>query len=142
MLAKNLMVLGKLFLILVCSSNAFAQSWEAPIFNRWANNDSILGLTYNLSKFASSRLKKEDRALHTQAVYHSLNNVENGEMVEWFNDRNDSQGKVKIVYTYPANGNICRRVHSWVRLGVDERSFEDTACFYNNIKSWKFIDKY
>ncbi len=87
-------------------------------------------------------MKPEDQAMHTQAVYHALNNLENGELVEWFNDRTDAQGKARIVYTWPANGNICRRVHSWVRLGADEKSFEDTACLYANTNVWKFVDKY
>ena len=137
MLAKNLTVLGKLCLILVCT-NSYAQSWEAPIFNRWANNDSLLGMTYNISKFVGSRLKKQDQALHTQAVYHALNNLENGETAEWFNDRTDAQGKAVIVMTMPTNGSYCRRIHSWVRLGADERAFEDTACYNVTTKTWNF----
>jgi surface antigen len=80
--------------------------------------------------------------MHTQSVYHALNNLENGELVEWFNHRTDAQGKTRIVYTYPGSGNICRRVHSWVRFGADEKSFQDTACYNNTTNSWNFIDKY
>jgi len=141
MLVRNLMALGKLCLILVCT-NSYAQSWESPIFNNWSRADTLIGFTYNVSKFLTTQLKKEDRALHSQSVYHALNNLENGEMVEWFNDRTDAQGKAKIIYTFPANGNICRRVYSWVRLGAEEKNFEDTACYYNSTKTWKFIDKY
>ena len=141
MLAKNMMVLGKLCLILVCS-NSFAQSWETPIYNNWNRGDTLLGFAYNMSKFFSKRLKPEDQALHSQSVYHALNNLENGEVVEWFNDRTDAQGKTRIVYTFPANGHICRRVHSWVRFGIDSKNFEDTACFNTVLNTWKFIDKY
>ncbi len=139
---KNMMVLGKLCLILVCSNNVFAQSWQSPINNHWMSNDSLLGMAYNLSKFFGTKLKPQDQNLHSQAVYHALSNLENGDSVEWFNDRTDAQGRARIVYTYPGNGNICRRIHSWVRLGADEKSFEDTACYYNSTKTWKFIDKY
>lgn len=141
MLAKNLMALGKLCLILVCS-NSYAQSWETPIYNNWTRGDTLVGFTHNLSKFLTTRLKKEDQVLHSQSVYHALNNLENGEVVEWFNDRTDAQGKAKIVYTFPANGNICRRVHSWVRFGADSKNFEDTACLNTSLNTWKFIDKY
>ena len=137
-----MMVLGKLFLILVCSSSVYAQSWETPIYNSRTNNDTFVGFAYNISKWFSKRLKPEDQAIHTQSVYHALNNLENGELVEWFNDRTDAQGKARIVYTWPANGNVCRRVHSWVRFGADSKSFEDTACYNSITKGWKFVDKY
>jgi surface antigen len=138
---KNMMVLGKLCLILVCS-NSYAQSWQTPVYNNWNSGDSLFGFAYNMTKFFSKRLKPEDQALHSQSVYHALSNLENGETVEWFNDRTDAQGKAKIVYTFPANGSICRRVHSWVRFGVDSKNFEDTACFNNVLNTWNFIDKY
>ena len=143
MLARNTMVLMKLFLILVCFSNiAWAQSWGGPVNTNRHRGDSIVGFAMNISKWFTTRLKPEDQALHSQAVYHALNNLENGELVEWFNDRTDAQGKARIVYTYPGNGDVCRRVHSWVRFGADSRSYEDTACFNASINNWNFIDKY
>lgn len=143
MLAKNMMVLGKLCLILVCTSNiALAQSWQGPVYNNIRNADSLIGFTINITKWFTKRLKPEDQAMHSQSVYHALNNLENGETVEWFNDRTDAQGRSRIVYTWPANGNICRRVHSWVRFGADEKSFQDTACYNTATNSWNFIDKY
>jgi len=143
MLAKNLMVIGKWFLILVCTSNlCFAQSWETPVTDNWKRSDSIPGFVFNISKWFTKRLKPEDQAIHSQSVYHALNNLENGELVEWFNHRTDAEGKARIVYTYPGNGNICRRVHSWIRFGADEKSFQDTACYNTATNAWVFIDKY
>lgn len=138
MLVKNMMVLGKLFLILVCT-NSYAQSWESPINQRWHPNESSVQILINLSKYFSTQLKPQDKELHRQAVYHALNNLENGEMVEWFNDRTDAQGKARIVMTIPANGSYCRRVHSWIRLGSEERAFEDTACYNVTTKTWNFF---
>lgn len=133
-----MMVLGKLFLILVCT-NSYAQSWESPINQRWHPNESSVQILINLSKYFSTQLKPQDKELHRQAVYHALNNLENGEMVEWFNDRTDAQGKARIVMTIPANGSYCRRVHSWIRLGSEERAFEDTACYNVTTKTWNFF---
>ena len=134
---KNMMVLGKLCLTLVCT-NSFAQSWDSPINNRWHANDSGIAVLLNLTRYFSTQLKPQDRELHRHAVYHALNNLENGESAEWFNDRTDAQGKARIVYTLPANGSYCRRIHSWVRLGADQRSFEDTACYNVTTKNWVF----
>ena len=105
-------------------------------------NDGFLAFAYNMSIYYGSRLGKMDNALHTQAVYHALNNLENGETVEWFNDRSDSQGKARIVYTIPGSGTICRRIHSWVRVNSRANSYEDTACYNNNTNTWVFVDKY
>lgn len=141
MRVKNMMVLGKLCLILVCT-NSYAQSWETPVYQNWQRTDSIVGFAFNVTKWFTKRLKPEDQAMHSQSVYHALNNLENGEVVEWFNHRTDAQGKARIVYTYPGSGNICRRIHSWVRFGADEKSFQDTACYNNTTNTWIFIDKY
>ncbi len=137
MRVKNMMVLGKLCLILVCT-NSYAQSWESPINDRWLPSDNAISFMINMSKWFGTQLKPQDRELHRHAVYHALNNLENGEAVEWFNDRTDAQGKARIVMTTPANGSYCRRIHSWVRLGADQRSFEDTACYNVTTKSWNF----
>ena len=141
MLAKSTMVLGKLCLILACTAS-HAQSWNGPTNRAWIRDDSLLGFAYNISKHFTTRLNKEDSALHTQAVYHALENLENGELVEWYNDRSDSQGKARIVYTWQGSGNICRRVFSWVKFGDNARNFEDTACYNVDTKTWRFVDKY
>ena len=107
-----MMVLGKLCLILVCT-NSYAQSWETPVYQNWQRTDSIVGFAFNVTKWFTKRLKPEDQAMHSQSVY-----------------------------TYPGSGNICRRIHSWVRFGADEKSFQDTACYNNTTNTWIFIDKY
>lgn len=131
------MVLGKLCLILACT-NSYAQSWESPINQRWYPNESGLHILLNLTKYFSTQLKPQDKELHRQAVYHALTNLDNGEKVEWFNDRTDAQGIARVVMTIPANGSYCRRIHSWVRLGSEERAFEDTACYNVTTKMWNF----
>ena len=45
---KNMMVLGKLCLILVCS-NSYAQSWQTPVYNNWNSGDSLFGFAYNMT---------------------------------------------------------------------------------------------
>ena len=76
MRVKNIMVLGKLFLILACT-NSYAQSWSGPMNQDRVKNDGFLAFAYNMSIYYGSRLGKMDNALHTQAVYHAINNLEN-----------------------------------------------------------------
>jgi surface antigen len=105
-------------------------------------NDGLLAFAYNMSIYYGSRLSKMDNAFHSQAVYHALNSLDNGETVEWYNDRGNSYGKARIVYTIPGSGTICRRIHSLVRVGDRENNYEDTACYSNNTNTWTFVDKY
>jgi surface antigen len=108
----------------------------------WAKEDGLIGLTFNIIKWNDTKLSKVDRAYHTQAVYHALNHAENGEIVEWFSERSESQGKVQIVMTWTANGDICRRIHHYVRVDNKvDRSWGEQACMNPNTRRWIFSDK-
>ena len=141
MLAKNLTALGKLCLILAISSNAYAQSWDKPMFQDWQPDSGVVGMLYNAMQWHTTKLSNVDKAYHAQAVYHALNNAENDETVEWFSERSESMGKVRIVMTWPANGNICRRIHHYVLADRRERSWGETACMNSNTNRWVFTDK-
>lgn len=141
MLAKNLTALGKWCLILLASGNVYAQSWSQPLNTDWQRNDSIVGLVYNATKWYSTKLAKNDQLYHGQAVIHALNNAENGQVVEWFNDYDGSYGKVMISMTWPASGDICRRMYHYVRRDNAEKSWGETACMSSNTGRWVFADK-
>ena len=141
MLAKNLMGLGKLFLILAVSANAHGQTWTQPLNTDYVYNGGFVGFIYNASKWYGSRLSKGDQTYHSQAVYHALDNADNGEAVEWYNDYEGSMGKVMIAASWPANGDICRRMHHYIRTKSDSKSWGDTACMSSNTRRWVFTDK-
>jgi hypothetical protein len=135
------MVLGKLCLLL-CLNTAQAQSWHSPAFDGWASPHTSAGLVYNIAKWFSTSLAKEDLDKHRQAVHHALNNLENGEMVIWTSRVTDAEGRVQIAYTWPASGKTCRRVYSYVRINENSKAYQDTACLDSNHKTWTFVDKY
>lgn len=137
------MVLGKSFLLsLLITSQCWAQSYQNPAFDSWANPSTGAGLVFNIAKWFGASLSKEDKIKHRSAVYHALNNLENGEMIEWRNEYQNTEGKVQIAYTWPNRGLICRRVYSWVRVKESSKSYQDTACMDSNLKTWTFVDKY
>lgn len=121
MLVKNLMVLGKLFLILACSTS-HAQSWTKRTI--W-----YVGLD------------KADIAVHSRTAHFALSNLETDAVAEWFNDKDVSQGKVKIIATWTGSGNVCRRMYSYVITRKNTFTYEDTACYNNNTNTWNFVDK-
>ena len=141
MLAKNLTGLGKLFLILAVSGNVYAQSWTQSLNTDWQYNGGVVGFVYNSAKWFGSRLSQGDQVYHTQAVYHALDNADNGESVDWYNDYEGSMGKVMIAASWPANGDICRRIHHYIRTKNNSKSWGDTACLNANSKRWVFTDK-
>ena len=140
MRVKNLMVLGKLCLILVCS-NSYAQSWEGSSHRDWSRSDNLLGLGYNVARYFSAKLDKLDVAYHSRAVIFALNNVDTGDVVEWYNDQNASHGKVRISATWTGSGNTCRQVQSYVITGRNSFTYSDRACYNSNINTWIFVDK-
>lgn len=138
MLAKKWMVLTKLCLILAHSS-VNAQSWDKPHHNPFAGQ--LSGTAWFLGKIFETRMDKDDQAFHSQAVYHALNNAVEGQDVSWFNDRAGSQGLVRIVYTHPASGGWCRRLHSYVMFKNITKTYEDTACYNTHTNTWSWITK-
>jgi surface antigen len=138
MLAKKWMVLTKLCLTLVCT-NVDAQSWERPHHNPFAGQ--LNGTAWFLGKIFETRMDKNDQAFHSQAVYHALNNSNDGEDVTWFNDREGSQGRARIVYTHPSPGGWCRRVYSFVVFKNITKTYEDTACYNTHTNTWSWIYK-
>jgi len=141
MLAKNTTALGKFCLILAVSANCYAQSWNRPLFEEWQRNDNIVGVIYNSAKWFGSRLSADDNVYHSQAVFHALNNADNGQEVQWYSERSPSQGRVKIVYTWLASGSTCRRLQHYIRTESNQRSWAETACMNANDARWVFTDK-
>ena len=40
----------------------------------------------------------------------------NGQMVEWFDEKNGAMGYIKILITHPTSGGYCRQAETKVRL--------------------------
>jgi surface antigen len=101
-----------------------------------------VGIAWVVNKWFGNSLSKQDLDNHKQAVHHALNNLENGETVVWRSIIDDADGQVKIVYTWPASGSVCRRIYSYIRINDKANGYQDTACFNTNRRTWTFVDKY
>ena len=96
--------------------------------------DSAVGFI----KYYSQRIDKENARYHSSASYFALNNLETGEVAEWYNDRLGSKGVVRVIATWTGNGDICRRMYSYVLEGQKTFTYEDTACYNKNRNMWEF----
>lgn len=142
MLAKSLMGIGRLFLILVVSASAHAQSWDKPMKSELQSNYTLMGIIWNTTLYHVAMLERDDSNHHSLAVFHALDHAENGQVVEWFNERTESTGKVEIVMTWPASGMICRQISHYIRIKNKEKNWQETACRgRRNNTPWVFADK-
>jgi hypothetical protein len=143
--AAGLTGFGKFLLLtsLVCSvSSANAQSWQSPAFDNWADNRTSAGIVYNISKWFSASLSKEDLAKHQKVVLFALNNIDPGESAVWNNETTDSEGKVTLAVRYATTTGTCCRIYSYVRVKTNYKTYADSACLDSNHKTWTFVDKY
>jgi surface antigen len=136
--AKSLMVAGKLFLSTLLITNAYADNQPASLNGR-AQAYDIDGQVRSL--FSSRRLTSEDQRTHLQAITMALNNLQNGEIAEWFNPYSDSNGMVRVVYTYNTGAGFCRVFQTLVQIRGDVLQYQETGCLVMGRSSWEFYNK-
>jgi len=143
MLAKNMMVLGKLLTAVIFTSvtTVHAQSWNKPLYQNELESTSSIGVIFNVYRSLFSSLNKEDSLKHQQAVFIALNRLDNGEVTKWYSYDGYHTGQVSVMATVTKNGDMCRRIYSVITLKSDQRSFEEWACYKTNSNTWVFTDK-
>jgi len=145
MLAKNMMVLGKLLATIIfisfTSNVAHAGQWDKPIYQNEINDLHGPAIIFNAYRSMFSRLNKEDSRKHQQAVFFALNRLDNGEATKWYSDDGYHMGQVQVMVTAMVNGEMCRRIYSVIMLKSDQRTFEEWACFKTSSNTWNFADK-
>jgi surface antigen len=131
----------KFCIILVISSNAYAQSWTKPLNEYWQPDSGIVGMIYNAVQYHTTKLSGHDQLLHSRAVYLALDHAQPGQVVEWVSDRSDSLGKVQIAVTWDSSGDTCHKIYHYVYSNRRDRSWGETACMNNTSGRWVFSDK-
>lgn len=130
------MVVGKLFLSTLLVVNvANAQNLPASVSGRGQAYDVNGGLK---SWFGAGKLPAEDQRTHLQAILTALNNLQNGEIVEWFNPYTNNNGQVRVVYTANTGTGFCRVFQTLVRIDGNVSQYQETACVSGEKNSWDF----
>ena len=115
-----------------------ALDWHASVNSNYQSTSTSFATVVNLLKWGMYKLPKEDQVKQEQAVFFALDNLEEGEVTNWYNAKNGSQGAVKISMTYPAGSGHCRVILSQISYKNKVRDFKETACI-NHLRTWKFI---
>jgi len=145
MLVKKMMVLGKLLTILVLTANtALADTTNEPISalggvrSDYDQTGSPLGIIFNFAKYAKYSLNKQDRQKHIETMIFALENLDNGEVVEWHNVQDDTHGRIKMIYGYDISGGYCRKMFTEVRIKDRYRDYEEQGCRTVSSNYWNF----
>tara|TARA_X000000950_G_scaffold287524_1_gene400138 strand:+ start:2138 stop:2578 length:441 start_codon:yes stop_codon:yes gene_type:complete len=115
-----------------------SHSVNASVNSNYQSTSTSFATVVNLLKWGMYKLPKEDQVKQEQAVFFALDNLEEGEVTNWYNAKNGSQGAVKISMTYPAGSGHCRVILSQISYKNKVRDFKETACI-NHLRTWKFI---
>lgn len=143
MLVRNLMVVLKFSILLVICSPAFADetvplSTTNGVRKEYNPNGSPVGTFVKLYKLFQGSLSSEDRDTHTMTVIHALETLENGEDAVWYNQREKTAGKVRIVMTYPVQGGYCRKFFTQVQINEKIQDYSETGCRTMDTPYWIF----
>jgi len=144
MLAKSFQVLTKFLILISLASPAVARDIFTPISatngirQDYQANTGFIDLAVNLGKFLSSQLDREDQQTHTMAVLFAMENADNGETTVWYNNRNDTAGRIRVILTQPVQGGYCRRFVTEVRMGKTVREYNEQGCRTIDSRFWNF----
>ena len=109
------------------------QMWSAP------------GMMWNHIQYLRFNLNDDEKKMHQSAVYHALNNAENGQITSWHSRERLAQGKVRVIHSFPISGGRCRVYQSYIELNGTARHFTNNACkglqFRDggSLYEWKFL---
>jgi surface antigen len=67
-----------------------------------------------------------------------LGNAQNGRMVSWYSKKRLSNGKVRVVHSYPVSGGYCRSYQSYIKIGNKEKHMTNIACKEDWMPGWRF----
>ncbi len=143
MLVKSFRVLVKFLIPLSIASSAWADvnvplSATNGVRQDYQSNTSIVALGVNLFKVFSGTLSSDDKQTHIMTVIHAMQNLDNGEIAEWYNPANDTAGRVQVVMSYPVQGGICRRFFTEVRIKNHIRDYSEQGCKTMDSRFWSF----
>ena len=89
---------------------------------------SAVGMLWNGVQYIRFNLTKSEKVLHKQAVYHTLNNADIGEITAWHSNKRLATGKVRVVHQYPTSSGYCRVYQSYIQLNGANRHLANKAC--------------
>ena len=139
---KSLIILSSILLLSACGTTGTynnSKSTYASVHDDYQSVNGSVVMAVNYLKWSSNRMNKFDRKRQEQAVFFALDNLQNGEVTNWYNGDTGAQGKVRVAMTYPQGSGYCRVLHSEIYYNGKARNFQETACINAVDNSWRFV---
>jgi surface antigen len=136
--------LAILFTFLIQPISSLASDLRTPLSalggvrNDYESPDSAVTIFANLMKARDGALSKEDRKKHTGAVIFALENMRDGQVVEWYNNSEETFGKIKPIMSWNVQGGVCRKLVTLVQKGSKVREYEEVGCYTLDSQFWTF----
>lgn len=137
----RMLLLSSILLLGACSSI----SPHSPVSSNMTINSSYNHTGNNIGSNVARiientvwRLPPAAASKHTQTVYFSINNLHDGEIMQWHDEKSKTSGSVQIVMTNSYGGSYCRLINSQVWYETKTRNLSEYACSRNNGESWTF----
>ena len=102
-----------------------------------SHSAALLFFIFDLNGKLNFNLNNNEIKLHEDAIYISLNYLNNGELISWHNKDRFSMGKVRIVATYMRDKKYCRILQSYIKLNGAEKHDTKNICLLNS--NWKVL---
>ena len=152
-LFKVIIILSSLLLTANCAnSNSYVKETQG-LFTKFPEPVSLgenqlwsaPGMMWNHIQYLRFTLNDDEKKMHQSAVYHALNNAENGQITSWHSRERLAQGKVRVIHSFPISNGHCRVYQSYIELNGTARHFTNNACkglqFRDggSLYDWKFL---
>ena len=138
----RMLLLSSILLLGACSS---ASKYNSPVSSNMSVNSSH---NYTGNSAGSSlariientvwRMPADAANKHTQTVYFAINNLKDGDTMNWQDEKSNTAGSVNIVMTNAYGGSFCRLVNSQVWYETKTRNLNEFACSTDGGNSWSF----
>lgn len=120
---------------------------EVPLSSRYSTTENYVNIEhaflvssiYNIGRWANGSLDSDSEEIHNRAVFLTLENAKNGEVVRWRNPEMNTSGRMKVVLTTSVQGGICRRMLVELTVNRQSRNVLETGCFDRNTNAWRFL---
>ena len=89
---------------------------------------ALLFFWFDLFNQINFNLNKEEKKMHNETVFFSLNHGKNGQLVSWHSKKRMASGKVRIINTFVVGKKPCRTYQSFIKLNGAEKHSTHTFC--------------
>jgi hypothetical protein len=122
-------LLGSCFIFLIgCSSHPGPVNKNIIVHSNHKHIDSTYMMAWKIFEDMKWNLPYHSTRLHNQSVVMAVKRAQNGQMVEWFDEKNGAMGYTKILITHPISGGYCRQAETKVQFNGNKRTWIYKAC--------------